>query len=142
MALLCVATCKINGSLLTDGSLVAVFMPSPTCDYQTVTIKMWVTKFMPIKYVDYAPNWLSEIRPEILQRANDCCEGSPKYMNCRARNYEPHPDTGSKVVLTIAHLDHDVTNNAPGNLRAWCQRCHLTYDASHHVGTRRRNRNK
>ena len=54
------------------------------------------------------------------------------------RNGQPHPETGSKVVLTIAHLDHDVTNNAPGNLRAWCQRCHLTYDAPHHVETRRR----
>ena len=40
-----------------------------------------------------------------------------------------HPVTGSKVVLTIAHLDHTPENCDDENLRAWCQRCHLTYDA-------------
>lgn len=36
-----------------------------------------------------------------------------------------------KVVLTIAHLDHDETNHAVTDerLRAWCQYCHLNYDA-------------
>jgi hypothetical protein len=37
-----------------------------------------------------------------------------------------------KIVLTIAHLDHDPRNCAPENLRAWCQRCHLAYDLPHH----------
>jgi 5-methylcytosine-specific restriction endonuclease McrA len=48
-------------------------------------------------------------------------------------NYEPHPITGSKVILTIAHLDHDATHNNPENLRSLCQRCHLTYDAKLHA---------
>lgn len=34
-----------------------------------------------------------------------------------------------KVVLTVAHLDHQPENCAPDNLRAWCQRCHNAYDA-------------
>jgi hypothetical protein len=34
-----------------------------------------------------------------------------------------------KVILTIAHLDHNITNNADDNLMAMCQRCHLTHDA-------------
>jgi 5-methylcytosine-specific restriction endonuclease McrA len=34
-----------------------------------------------------------------------------------------------KVVLTVAHLDHQPENCDPENLRAWCQRCHNTYDA-------------
>lgn len=38
-----------------------------------------------------------------------------------------------RIVLTIAHLDHDTTHNDDGNLRALCQRCHLTYDAKHHA---------
>jgi 5-methylcytosine-specific restriction endonuclease McrA len=38
-----------------------------------------------------------------------------------------------KVVLTIAHLDHTPENCEPENLRAWCQRCHLRYDAEHHA---------
>lgn len=33
-----------------------------------------------------------------------------------------------KVVLTVAHLDHQPENCDPGNLRAWCQRCHNVYD--------------
>lgn len=37
-----------------------------------------------------------------------------------------------KVVLTIAHLDHDTTNNDYGNLKALCQRCHLRLDAELH----------
>jgi len=36
-----------------------------------------------------------------------------------------------KIILTIAHLDHNETNNHPDNLRAWCQRCHNTHDAPH-----------
>ncbi|HRH13483.1 MAG TPA: hypothetical protein PK225_03935 [Azonexus sp.] len=34
-----------------------------------------------------------------------------------------------RVVLTVAHLDHQPENCAPENLRAWCQRCHNAYDA-------------
>ncbi len=39
------------------------------------------------------------------------------------------------IVLTIAHLDHTPENCDPANLRAWCQRHHLAYDAKHHVQT-------
>lgn len=90
---------------------------------------------MPIKPENkalYPANWKA-IRAEILERAGHKCEGSPAYPDCRAANYAPHPVTGSKVILTIAHLDHDPTNNEHGNLRAWCNRCHLTYDAQHHA---------
>jgi hypothetical protein len=44
------------------------------------------------------------------------------------------------VVLTIAHLNHDTTDNRPENLRAWCQRCHNNYDAAHRRRNRQRNR--
>lgn len=39
------------------------------------------------------------------------------------------------IVLTVAHLDHRPENCDPANLRAWCQRHHLAYDAEHHVQT-------
>ena len=39
------------------------------------------------------------------------------------------------IVLTIAHLDHTPENCADDNLRAWCQRHHLAYDAEHHKAT-------
>ncbi len=37
----------------------------------------------------------------------------------------------ARVVLTIAHLDHDETNwdIKDGRLKAMCQSCHLQYDA-------------
>ena len=91
----------------------------------------------------YPKNW-KQIRADILIRANNRCEGSPRFPACRAVNYEPHPETGSKVVLTIAHLTHDETCDDPSLLRAMCQRCHLIYDAAHHAKnaaeTRRRKR--
>jgi len=74
----------------------------------------------------YPKDW-----PEISRkkRAGGVCDGSPQFPDCRARNGEPHPITGSKVVLTVAHLDHQPENCDPENLRAWCQRCHNAYDA-------------
>ncbi len=118
---------------------------------------------MPINYANYPPNWLTEIRPRILKRANNKCEfcGVPNYKevlrgiwfhkSCYQdkegviydaktsevldKNYVGFIDiTGKKdfikVVLTIAHLDHDVENwqVKDERLAALCQRCHLNYD--------------
>jgi hypothetical protein len=43
-----------------------------------------------------------------------------------------------RVVLTVAHLNHDPTDNRDSNLRALCQWCHLHHDARHHKDTRSR----
>ena len=81
------------------------------------------------------------IRHKVLARAGDACEGAPGvHPDCRARNYEPHPVTGSRVVLTVAHLDHDPTHNDLANLRAMCQRCHNAYDAQYRAERRRQTR--
>lgn len=79
----------------------------------------------------YPKDWPDTSRA-IRARAGQRCEGSPTYPTCRAEHGMPHPVTGSRVVLTVAHLDHTPENCAPDNLRAWCQRCHLAYDAAHH----------
>ena len=50
---------------------------------------------------------------------------------CLARNGERHPVSGSKVVLTVAHIDQDPTNNRETNLLALCQRCHNRLDSPH-----------
>jgi hypothetical protein len=34
----------------------------------------------------------------------------------------------TKAVLAAAHRDHDTSNNADGNLAAFCQRCHMIHD--------------
>lgn len=83
--------------------------------------------------------WLA-IRGRIIARAGDACEGTPQHPECRAVNREPHPETGSKVVLTIAHMDQDVANNEDDNLRALCQRCHLKWDHEQHQRNARQTR--
>jgi 5-methylcytosine-specific restriction endonuclease McrA len=72
----------------------------------------------------YPLDWKA-ISLSIRKRARNVCEMD----GCGAVNGKPHPITGSKVVLTVAHLDHKPENCDPANLRAWCQRCHNTYDA-------------
>ena len=80
---------------------------------------------MPVDWNKYPANWES-IRHDILERAEHCCEF------CGVANHG-ETQSGKRVVLTIAHLDHDTTHNEPENLRALCQKCHLTYDAKQHA---------
>jgi hypothetical protein len=68
------------------------------------------------------------IRKRILERAGYRCEGTPDRPDCRAENGKPHPETGSIVRLTCAHMDHDVSNNSDDNIRALCERCHNLWD--------------
>ena len=42
-----------------------------------------------------------------------------------------------KIVLTIAHIDHNKSNNNDNNLAALCQKCHLNHDRDHHSKNRR-----
>ena len=80
----------------------------------------------------YPPDW-PQISARIrFERAANRCEW------CGAANYWPHPETGSRVILTVAHLDHDPRNNADDNLAALCQKCHNTYDAPKRHGNRAR----
>jgi len=103
---------------------------------------------MPIDYKKYPTNW-SEIRKRILERANNCCErcGFENGKQIISWKFEgktswiPYDEFKDKmgdsifkvvkVVLTIAHLDHDETNHnvTDDRLKAMCQLCHLRYDA-------------
>lgn len=80
----------------------------------------------PSERAKYPPNWRA-ISLRIRAREGNRCKW------CGAQNGEPHPVTGSRVVLTVAHLNHDATDCADANLAALCQRCHLTYDAKEHA---------
>ena len=65
--------------------------------------------------------------------------GRPKPpVRCPNYHLEPSRFTGSRVILTTAHLEHNPTVSDPVKLRAMCQACHLAYDAEHHAATRRR----
>ena len=117
----------------------------------------------------YPANW-DALRELILIRAGNCCEkckapngvkiargagddvdtymlDDGKVLDSETGEYlgytrmsEWHLGKMVKIVLTIAHLDHTPENNDPSNLRAWCQRCHLRYDAKHHAETARETR--
>lgn len=79
---------------------------------------------MPIKDRSQYPRCWAEISRFVrFYRAANRCEW------CGALNHAPHPRTGSAVVLTVAHLDHNPTHNHLANLAALCQRCHNRYDA-------------
>ena len=67
-----------------------------------------------------------------------CAETGEHLGQTHMSNYEVLRMTD--VVLTIAHLDHVPENCDPENLRAWCQRCHLRYDAAHHAETAQKTR--
>lgn len=117
---------------------------------------------MPINYKHYPPNWKSEIRPAILARANNRCEfcGLENYAigyrdgrvwheieqsfagDIQAEDAISEGFKIIKIVLTIAHLDHDVNNNDYSNLKALCQKCHLNYDHKNHMANSRATRNK
>lgn len=113
---------------------------------------------MPIDYNRYPPNWKSEIVPAVLKRANNCCENCGlenkqevyaiklwvkdgrryKYSTIWFRSFLDAKREMRysipykvKVVLTVAHLDHDETNLEVllERLMALCQICHLRYDA-------------
>jgi hypothetical protein len=96
----------------------------------------------------YPADWKA-ISRRIRDRAGWRCEW------CGAENGQPHPRTGSRVVLTVAHLGVPLPDGRPGakhntfdvrdeNLAALCQACHLNYDREDHVRhaseTRRRRR--
>lgn len=117
---------------------------------------------MPIDYSRYPSNWKSAIVPRILERSGFRCENCGIENGSEATSVALRVQDGGrykvkrfwlsndsdvirmkpfslpgqtklvKVVLTVAHLDHDETNHdvKDDRLRAWCQYCHLNYDAS------------
>src|SRR5688500_6267125 len=69
-------------------------------------------------------------------------EGADDFAEWLGSRYETTPiPPPVRIVLTIAHLDHDEGNwdVTDDRLAALCQRCHLTYDAPE---KRRRRREK
>jgi hypothetical protein len=95
----------------------------------------------------YPPEWPAVSRHIRCIRAANHCEW------CGAINYQPHPVTGSKVVLTVAHLGVPYPDGSPGNkhnkcdlreenLAALCQRCHLNYDQEDHLAAAARTRER
>lgn len=88
----------------------------------------------------YPANW-----PEISLAAKEAagwrcaCKGEcgrgTHDGRCPNLHGQPAYGTGSKVVLTTAHLNHTPEDCRPENLVPMCQGCHLHYDRDHHRET-------
>lgn len=97
---------------------------------------------LPENKARYPKDWHSAVRPRIKARSGDRCEctgqcGEDHGGRCTAVNHEAHPVTGSKVVLTVMHLDHTPENCGDENLLHACQKCHNRYDAPHRRETKK-----
>lgn len=81
---------------------------------------------MPMNQRDYPSNW-KKVSLTIRRVAGQRCEW------CGVENGTPLPSGKWKVVLTVAHIDHDIHNLQRENLKALCQRCHLNHDLPDHI---------
>jgi len=94
----------------------------------------------------YPADWPEISRRIRFERAGGRCEclgecGRNTHTGqCPNRHGDPAYGTGSRVVLTVAHLDHTPENCEDSNLKAMCQGCHLHYDREHHAQTSYRTR--
>jgi hypothetical protein len=75
-----------------------------------------------------------------MQEDGAVCDAETGELRGFARGSEYDAARFIKVVLTVAHVDHDPTNNDESNLSAWCQLHHLRHDATQHAATRKRTR--
>ena len=106
---------------------------------------------MPVDWKKYPKNWKQislQVREEAHQRCEFCgVENYTFYRNLadgkrekvEGMQLEAATLDGEKltrIILTVAHLDHDTAHNDRTNLRALCQRCHNRHD----VEFRKRNR--
>ncbi len=93
----------------------------------------------------YPADW-PKVRERISVRSGGRCECERECGRgthdgrCSNINGGEAYGTGSKVVLTVAHLDHTPEHCDDENLRHMCQGCHLHYDREHHAQTRARTR--
>jgi hypothetical protein len=104
---------------------------------------------MPIKKENikrYPANW-NEISKDIrFNRAGNKCEKcgiqNYIYINKYTREICLRDESNAiRVVLTVAHLDHQPENCDYSNLMAMCQKCHNIYDRKHRNQTLRNSRN-
>jgi hypothetical protein len=92
----------------------------------------------------YPRNWKT-IRKSIIERSGGQCEcvtecGLHSDHRCIEVNYTKAVYAHGRIILTVAHLNNDPTDNRPENLKAMCQRCHNRYDQTYRQKNARRTR--
>ena len=102
---------------------------------------------MPMNRKLYPRNWRKVSARIRFGRARGRCEW------CGVLNGAAHPITGSKVVLTVAHLGASYPDGRSGdktdkrdvraeNLAALCNACHLAYDRADNIAAARAGRDQ
>lgn len=117
---------------------------------------------MPMDITRYPKNW-REISQRIREREGNCCKWcgvANGAVGARDIHGEWHDESSIggmnadqgmalfggeypkliRIVLTVAHLNHDTADNTDGNLAALCQLHHLRHDAQYHADNAKRAR--
>lgn len=105
---------------------------------------------MPVDYSKYPKDWKQVVQRVRARSGGRCeCEGecglhrtNPGPRRCTERNGQPARWAKGKVVLTVAHLNHDEKDCRLENLKDMCQRCHLRYDIDQHQQNARATRRR
>jgi hypothetical protein len=93
----------------------------------------------------YPPDWRKISQRIRVERAQGRCECTGECGRDHGGGRCPRQagtdlPTGGRIVLTVAHLNHDPSDCSNENLRALCQRCHLQLDREQHPATARATR--
>lgn len=100
---------------------------------------------MPCDYKKYPKNW-KWLSKQIVARGHGRCE------LCHVKNhldywrspegeawgYEMPGYKKVKIILTVHHINYDVTDNSERNLILLCQRCHLRLDLPFKMANRKK----
>lgn len=102
---------------------------------------------MPCDYSKYPKDWKEIVKREKIRAGNRCemC-GVPNGMiigwDSTGQWFNKEFNSGTKVVLTVHHIDSDKTNNKYPNLLVVCQKHHLRLDLGKHMKNAKETRNK
>jgi hypothetical protein len=88
----------------------------------------------------YAGAKWKQLRARVLRRAKNCCEQCGVLNGQAYFRFVRGVWREARVVLTIAHLNHNPADNSMSNVQALCQCCHLRHDLRFHVKNARASR--
>lgn len=86
------------------------------------SVKTMLRIYCSTEYREYKVDW--RYAPPTVFMPGSCEQERTDKMGARRLRFHGF----TRIILTVAHLDRDSTNNERSNLAALCQRCHLNHD--------------